>query len=31
MDYLVMENWLFDKKEQKPIYVKPPIDEFGLD
>jgi carbamoyltransferase len=31
MDYLVMENWLFDKKEQKTIYVKPPIDEFGLD
>ena len=31
MDYLVMENFLFDKKEQKPIYVKPPVDEFGLD
>jgi carbamoyltransferase len=31
MDYLVMENWLFDKKEQKPIYVRPPVDEFGLD
>jgi carbamoyltransferase len=31
MDYLVMENYLFDKKEQKPIYVKPPVDEFGLD
>jgi carbamoyltransferase len=31
MDYLVMEDYLFDKKEQKPIYVKPPIDEFGLD
>jgi carbamoyltransferase len=31
MDYLVMEDYLFDKKEQKPIYVKPPVDEFGLD
>lgn len=31
MDYLVMENYLFDKKEQKSIYVKPPIEEFGLD
>lgn len=31
MDYLVMENYLFDKKEQKPIYVKPAVDEFGLD
>jgi hypothetical protein len=31
MDYLVIENYLFDKKEQKIIYVKPPVDEFGLD
>ncbi len=31
MDYLVMGDYLFDKKEQKPICVKPPVDEFGLD
>ncbi|MBL7112859.1 MAG: carbamoyltransferase [Bacteroidales bacterium] len=31
MDYLVMENFLFGKKEQKEIFVKEAIDEFGLD
>ncbi len=31
MDYLVMENFLFDKKEQKEIFSKESIDEFGLD
>jgi carbamoyltransferase len=31
MDWLVMGNYLFDKKEQKSIFVKPPVDEFGLD
>jgi carbamoyltransferase len=31
MDYLVIENFLFDKKEQKEIFVKEAIDEFGLD
>jgi carbamoyltransferase len=31
MDYLVMENYLFDKKEQKKLYSKPAEEEFGLD
>ena len=31
MDYLVMDNYLFDKKEQKEIYARPHKEEFGLD
>jgi len=31
MDYLVMDKYLFDKKEQKELYIKPAIEEFGLD
>jgi carbamoyltransferase len=31
MDYLVMENYLFDKKEQKELFNKPVDMEFGLD
>jgi carbamoyltransferase len=31
MDFLVMGDFLFDKKEQKEIFTKEAIDEFGLD
>jgi carbamoyltransferase len=31
MDYLVMENYLFDKKEQNELYARPVLEEFGLD
>jgi len=31
MDFLVMGNFLFDKIEQKEVFVKESIDEYGLD